>query len=726
MVFNQYPYLNLNDLNLDYILNEIKSMYNDVTNFVSINAIKYADPIQWDITRQYEKNTIVIDPLSGTAYISVAPVPAGVALTRPEYWTVVFDLSMFIVRAAQNFTSHVESDTTLTATFASNTGDWIVWGDVLYKALVPITAGDQYVIGSNIDHFTIEDLYNAYLNTIATILGMIGDLDNLNTTNKDSLVDAINEIDILNVISTSFADLLNISSRVGMGVLIDNVAGKFVISDTPPLTGLYYTLNDGNYAVYYPSEYIDFAAYNPSRVSDCSTELQAAILDAHDLGLPLKITGLYQVDNAISIPQTTKIIGDNSAILDFTNYSTAAPAIEITSENRIYNDTVILENVILQGNSNIVTGPNHYPTNEFSSAYGLKVSANHVTFKNVTIRNFERGIMLGDHGYCIYCTDCRILWNDYGIYFDTTALNDAGGLTIFDRCSIAGNITGIHNVISNVQFNHCNIDYNYVADECQMTSGGIVAGYEIFSNCQIECGDDAAPIHFKDIGTPQASARIFGDCLFMIRTGVDGFFTLNANATLNIHDCYIRASINSDLKDPEKYLIVTGNENNVLVDVVRLKWYDIAAGAFRLCKSENKLKVNRKGFNATDATITYSGDNITLENTSTTQGKAEIIINRPAGAKILFLLTTINANYSNTIRVIQYDGYNKDDERIDYLYQNQTFTSGVDYQYTVGGWSMNDQVEKIKITFLTPKAGTIDGVTPANITFKDAYVYFAT
>lgn len=193
-MFNQYPYLNLNDLNLDYLLNEIKSMYNDVTNFVSINAIKYADPIQWNITSQYEKNTVVIDPLTGTAYISVAAVPSGVSLTRTEYWTVVFDLGSFVTRAAQNFTQHWESDTTLTATFSTSTGGWLVWGDVLYKALTNITAGDSYVVGGNIEHFTIEDLYNSYLNTIANILAIIGDLVDLNTSDKTSIVNAINSI----------------------------------------------------------------------------------------------------------------------------------------------------------------------------------------------------------------------------------------------------------------------------------------------------------------------------------------------------------------------------------------------------------------------------------------------------------------------------------------------------------------------------------------------------
>ena len=194
MMFNQYPYINLNDLNLDYILSQIKTMMNEVTNFVSINAIKYADPIQWDITRQYEKNTVVIDPVTGTAYISVAPVPAGVALTRTEYWTVVFDLGSFVTRAAQNFTSRWESETTLTATFPTNTGDWLVWGDVLYKALTNITAGDTYVVGSNIEHFTIEDIYNTYLNTIAAILAIIGDLTDLTTSDTSSIVNAINSV----------------------------------------------------------------------------------------------------------------------------------------------------------------------------------------------------------------------------------------------------------------------------------------------------------------------------------------------------------------------------------------------------------------------------------------------------------------------------------------------------------------------------------------------------
>lgn len=208
-LFEQWPYTNLHTLNLDWILESLRELEHTIDQFVSINALKYADPIQWNITRQYEKNTIVIDPLTGTAYISVQPVPSGVALIRDEYWTVVFDLGSFVVRAAKNFTDRWESQWTLTATFPSNAGDWLVWNDTLYKVMSNIIAGDQYVIDSNIRHFTMEDVIGhledldttdksnivaAINEVIQTFNTIIGDLTDLNTTDKSSIVNAINEV----------------------------------------------------------------------------------------------------------------------------------------------------------------------------------------------------------------------------------------------------------------------------------------------------------------------------------------------------------------------------------------------------------------------------------------------------------------------------------------------------------------------------------------------------
>ena len=179
-LFDHFPYTNFHELNLDWILKALRELDNTIDQFVALNSLKYADPIQWDITSQYEKNTIVIDPQTGTAYISVAPVPVGTALTNTDFWAVVFDLSSFITRAAQNLANVYEAETTTSATVSIAKNSWIVWGDVLYKALTNITAGDTYVIGGNIAHFTIEDV--------------CGHLEDLRTANKNNLVAAINEL----------------------------------------------------------------------------------------------------------------------------------------------------------------------------------------------------------------------------------------------------------------------------------------------------------------------------------------------------------------------------------------------------------------------------------------------------------------------------------------------------------------------------------------------------
>lgn len=170
-----FPHTHFYDDDLRELIKKVFDMSVEVKNFVSVNAIKYANPIQWNITSQYEKNTIVIDPLTGTAYISVAPVPSGVALTREEFWTVVFDLGQFVVRASKNFSNRYEQETTLTATFATSAGQWLVWGDTLYVANVNITPGDSYVVGGNIRHITMEEMYNAVMSIIDTLQEAISD-----------------------------------------------------------------------------------------------------------------------------------------------------------------------------------------------------------------------------------------------------------------------------------------------------------------------------------------------------------------------------------------------------------------------------------------------------------------------------------------------------------------------------------------------------------------------
>ena len=159
-----------------------------VENFVALNTIKYADPIQWNITSQYEANTVVVDPQNGTAYISSRPVPAGVALSNTDYWSVIFTLDM--LSANDNITFRDDGSNVL-STFASNAGDWLLWNGNLYRVSQNINTNEAYVVGYNLDRYTVELFIKDYVTEILTI---IGDLNDLNTTDKDSIVDAINSI----------------------------------------------------------------------------------------------------------------------------------------------------------------------------------------------------------------------------------------------------------------------------------------------------------------------------------------------------------------------------------------------------------------------------------------------------------------------------------------------------------------------------------------------------
>lgn len=93
MVWMKVPYTNFHNLNQDWIVHKMMEFEEYMEHIVQISVIKYADPIQWRITGQYEQATVVIDAETGIAYISVQPVPAGISITNTDYWTPVFDLT---------------------------------------------------------------------------------------------------------------------------------------------------------------------------------------------------------------------------------------------------------------------------------------------------------------------------------------------------------------------------------------------------------------------------------------------------------------------------------------------------------------------------------------------------------------------------------------------------------------------------------------------------------
>lgn len=720
---NKYAYTDFHELNADWLIKTLMEMINQVENFVSLNAIKYADPIQWNIVRQYEKNTVVIDPLSGTAYISVQPVPMGVTLTNTDYWTVVFDLGSFVVRAAKNFSNRYEADTTTTATFPSSVGDWVVWGDTLYEVISNIVAGDQYTVDSNIRHITMEEVAETLAQAIQNVQGnvdaldtKVGDLADLNTSDQTSIVNAINEVGQNEVVISNFTDLSNMPLRVDMAVFIENVGGKFTITDVEPLSDLYYSLNNGNFAVYMPDNYVDFLAFNPPHGTDATTELNKALAYAASKKLPLVIDGRFEISSQITISNDMQIIGRNNAILDFALHTTAEPSIVIDASTN--KDFVVMENIIIEGNDTALIA---YPTNEFSTAYGIEIGAHHIVFKNVEVKNFDRGITLGNHAYCIYMSDCQIRYNNVGLYTDCSNLTDSGGLMVLTRCSIASNRLGVYNVFNNFVFESCNLDYNKTINICRMTSGGITVGYEIYNNSQIEDGNTADDTRFSDI-TNQGSGRIFNNCLFFSSVTNDGYFDLESKSSLSLKNCFLRFGGHNDVIEPNKR-VIKSSVQNVIVDSVRVVWYPSVNAFFKLCDSENVLPTKAKGFALTDVSATYSDNDLTLENTSSTQGTAVKIVPIDRHMNWLVGVVRVTSNYTNNANFFVLDLLNDNDEQVAHFAQSISLTAGtpLDYKFqvqnTVGA-------TKARLTLKTNKAGTIDGVTPASILFEDLYAYY--
>jgi hypothetical protein len=141
------PYTNFHDLNLDWIIEVLYEFNTKLTDFVSLATIKYADPIQWDITSQYEANTVVVDS-NGNAYLSVRPVPSGVSLDRTEYWTKIGNFEELWADVKRAITPNDEGHSpTATADRAVNDLVWV--NGSLVRVTKAITAGDAYVPGSN-------------------------------------------------------------------------------------------------------------------------------------------------------------------------------------------------------------------------------------------------------------------------------------------------------------------------------------------------------------------------------------------------------------------------------------------------------------------------------------------------------------------------------------------------------------------------------------------------
>lgn len=87
MAFNQFPYSNFHELNLDWILEQMQQLHSNWNLFTALNKITFRG--DWAIDRQYPVWSVVKNDNMG--YISIVNVPAGIEITNEKYWLHVVD-----------------------------------------------------------------------------------------------------------------------------------------------------------------------------------------------------------------------------------------------------------------------------------------------------------------------------------------------------------------------------------------------------------------------------------------------------------------------------------------------------------------------------------------------------------------------------------------------------------------------------------------------------------
>lgn len=177
MAFNfEFPYTDSNRYNDDWLISMMKKLIEEFNHFVNLNKIKYADPILWDITHQYEVNTVVIDPETGDAYISTHAVPYGISLGNTEYWTKIFNYAR-VISVLQQQIAAVDEGLSKTATANRSAGELVWLNGLLYEVTRDMIAGDTYVVNSNCKKVTIENYINGKIAVEA--LGRESQINNL-------------------------------------------------------------------------------------------------------------------------------------------------------------------------------------------------------------------------------------------------------------------------------------------------------------------------------------------------------------------------------------------------------------------------------------------------------------------------------------------------------------------------------------------------------------------
>lgn len=196
MGYYDFPHTRNYDTDLGYLIKQYLTLREKVETLIATQTINYADPLQWDITKQYAKNYIVVNGYN--AYLSKQPVPAGILITNPDYWLVVGDFIKEFDELRENI-ANANNGVSPTLLVSRKKGDLIWWNDTLYICLKDIEVGTALVIGTNVKEITIEEyvkektteVKEAINYTSAASIGIIADDETKGTENTAILNNAL-------------------------------------------------------------------------------------------------------------------------------------------------------------------------------------------------------------------------------------------------------------------------------------------------------------------------------------------------------------------------------------------------------------------------------------------------------------------------------------------------------------------------------------------------------
>lgn len=455
--------------NLGWLIKELMSFKQDLATAIDLKTIKYADPIQWDITTQYPANTVVVDPKNGTAYMSKVPVPAGVELTNTNYWVVVFNYQDIYNKIMDGVAFNDRNQDYATKDLLVN--DLVWYAGNLYRVTRAIPTGSKYIPGTNLIKTTIESLLARYYgrdrtaqisNDTVNISGdytlVAGDIaetaSNLTLhSTKDMLLDAdgklTEQITGNREIDVDGDDSVHIdgASTVNVGGLRTEVyAGDKTEGVTGAYTGKFgsasFETGSPSWLVKFPNKTVDLAyigtPYNVKMegakgngITDDTAALQASIYK-HAGKCVYIPAGVYMISDTLILPNDTFITGDGiESIIQATQNFTGIMmrSAHYGDDSSTYDFTFKLCNITLDGGyANYITYEKKKPG--IHTQHGICIKGEGFEFDKIVVRNCggdgirlvnnpNRSLSSYENAGTSYIINSKVMFNAYsGILCD--------------------------------------------------------------------------------------------------------------------------------------------------------------------------------------------------------------------------------------------------------------------------------------------------------------------